>query len=512
MSTAAQVQPEPRQDPTPAPVQRRVFLVGNPNVGKSVVFNALTGSYAVVSNYPGTTVEVSRGHATLGGERVEVVDTPGMYSLRPITDEERVSRDILLASEGTMVHVVDAKNLPRMLPLTLELCMMGRPADPGPQPHGRGRPRGCCRGHGRALQRPRHARGGDGGHEGPRPRRPALGHRLAAATASGAARPFPAPVESALDRLEEGCPPLRPQVLGAAPPGGGPRGRRRSSPTAVGGRGRSGPRPGRPGAPPGPARRRRPVLPRGRQARPGGRLPRRRRAAGSRSTSGSTPSSSTPGRASPSSASSSTSGSTSSWASSAAGPWWTSSRTRSSATWINPWFERVFAVLLPWETWRSLFVGEYGMLTLGLRYATAIILPVVGTFFLAFSVLEDTGYLPAPRHDARPPLQGHRPQRARRDPPRPGLRVRHHGHHGDAHPRDQAGARHRHLPPGALHPLRRADRRHPRAPLRPPRRPGALGPHHARHLPRRGDPHGGASCPASAPPSSWSCRPCAGPR
>ena len=48
----------------------KVYLVGNPNVGKSVLFNALTGSYAVVSNYPGTTVEVSRGTAELGGERV----------------------------------------------------------------------------------------------------------------------------------------------------------------------------------------------------------------------------------------------------------------------------------------------------------------------------------------------------------------------------------------------------------------------------------------------------------
>ena len=106
---------------------RKIYLVGNPNVGKSVLFNALTGSYAVVSNYPGTTVEVSRSYVDLGGERVEVIDTPGMYSLRPITDEERVSRDILLSGSGTIVHVVDAKNLPRMLPLTLELAMMGRP-------------------------------------------------------------------------------------------------------------------------------------------------------------------------------------------------------------------------------------------------------------------------------------------------------------------------------------------------------------------------------------------------
>lgn len=107
---------------------RRLFLVGSPNVGKSVLFNALTGTYATVSNYPGTTVEVSRGSWKDGdGTAWEVVDTPGMYSLRSITDEERVARDILLREEGLVVHVVDAKNLPRMLTLTLELALLGRP-------------------------------------------------------------------------------------------------------------------------------------------------------------------------------------------------------------------------------------------------------------------------------------------------------------------------------------------------------------------------------------------------
>src|SRR5664279_5408437 len=75
---------------------KRVALVGNPNVGKSVLFNALTGAYVTVSNYPGTSVEVTRGHVVIDGVNCEIIDTPGMYSLLPITEEERVAREILL--------------------------------------------------------------------------------------------------------------------------------------------------------------------------------------------------------------------------------------------------------------------------------------------------------------------------------------------------------------------------------------------------------------------------------
>ena len=71
---------------------KKVALVGNPNVGKSVLFNALTGAYVTVSNYPGTSVEVARGTTVIGGERFEIIDTPGMYSLLPITEEESVAR------------------------------------------------------------------------------------------------------------------------------------------------------------------------------------------------------------------------------------------------------------------------------------------------------------------------------------------------------------------------------------------------------------------------------------
>ncbi len=106
----------------------KIALVGMPNVGKSALFNALTGRYVTVSNYPGTTVEVSRGQATIGDRPVLIVDTPGMYSLLPITEEERVARDMLLSTPVSLViHVVDAKNLGRMLPLTFQLIEAGLP-------------------------------------------------------------------------------------------------------------------------------------------------------------------------------------------------------------------------------------------------------------------------------------------------------------------------------------------------------------------------------------------------
>lgn len=105
-----------------------VAIVGNPNVGKSVLFNKLTGRYVTVSNYPGTTVEVTKGVATAYRLRFNLVDTPGMYSMSPITEEERVSRRLLIEDKPDLVlHVVDAKNLDRMLPLTFQLIEAGFP-------------------------------------------------------------------------------------------------------------------------------------------------------------------------------------------------------------------------------------------------------------------------------------------------------------------------------------------------------------------------------------------------
>ena len=103
-----------------------IAILGNPNVGKSVLFNALTRTYVTVSNYPGTTVEVYRGKAFIDGREYQVIDTPGMYSLMPITEEERVGRSLLLEEKpDILLHVIDAKNIERMLPMTLQLIEAG---------------------------------------------------------------------------------------------------------------------------------------------------------------------------------------------------------------------------------------------------------------------------------------------------------------------------------------------------------------------------------------------------
>ena len=105
---------------------RRIALVGNPNVGKSVIFGALTGTYATVSNYPGTTVEVTRATARADAA-VEVIDTPGVNSLTPNSEDERVTRDILLNGVDSVVQVADAKNLSRALVVSLQLAEAGVP-------------------------------------------------------------------------------------------------------------------------------------------------------------------------------------------------------------------------------------------------------------------------------------------------------------------------------------------------------------------------------------------------
>ena len=108
--------------------QPKVVLVGNPNVGKSVLFNVLTGAYTTVSNYPGTSVEVSRGQCEINDIEYEILDTPGMYSIMPITEEERVARQILLdETPHAVLHVIDARNIDRMLPMTLQLIEAGLP-------------------------------------------------------------------------------------------------------------------------------------------------------------------------------------------------------------------------------------------------------------------------------------------------------------------------------------------------------------------------------------------------
>ncbi|HYF92129.1 MAG TPA: ferrous iron transport protein B [Symbiobacteriaceae bacterium] len=101
---------------------RKVVLAGNPNVGKSAVFHALTGVYVEVSNYPGTTVDISSGRM---GSNV-IFDTPGVYGVSAFNDEERVAREVILAAD-VVVNVADAAHLDRDLFLTVQLIDMGFP-------------------------------------------------------------------------------------------------------------------------------------------------------------------------------------------------------------------------------------------------------------------------------------------------------------------------------------------------------------------------------------------------
>src|SRR5512144_2303974 len=107
---------------------RRIVLLGNPNVGKSALFNALTGLRATVSNYPGTTVEVYRGRLASGAE---VVDSPGLNSLLPLSEDEQVTWDLVRSvgrEDGSVVvQVADAKNLRRALLITLQLGQLEVP-------------------------------------------------------------------------------------------------------------------------------------------------------------------------------------------------------------------------------------------------------------------------------------------------------------------------------------------------------------------------------------------------
>jgi ferrous iron transport protein B len=106
----------------------RIVLAGNPNVGKSVIFGLLTGQYATVSNYPGTTVEVTSGNIELGGKKFLIIDSPGVNSFIPMSEDERVTRDILLGEKNeNIVLVADSKNLKRALMLLIQLSEMELP-------------------------------------------------------------------------------------------------------------------------------------------------------------------------------------------------------------------------------------------------------------------------------------------------------------------------------------------------------------------------------------------------
>lgn len=98
----------------------KILLMGNPNVGKSALFSRLTGTRIIASNYPGTTVEFTKGALKLGQEQAEIIDVPGTYTLEPTSKAEEVAADMLQEGDS-IIDVIDATNLERNLNLTLQL-------------------------------------------------------------------------------------------------------------------------------------------------------------------------------------------------------------------------------------------------------------------------------------------------------------------------------------------------------------------------------------------------------
>lgn len=105
-----------------------VVLAGNPNAGKTTLFNALTGARQHVGNWPGVTVEKKEGICRYGGLTCQVVDLPGVYSLSAYSPEEVITRDYIIHQRpDVVINVVDASNLERNLYLTTQLLELGAP-------------------------------------------------------------------------------------------------------------------------------------------------------------------------------------------------------------------------------------------------------------------------------------------------------------------------------------------------------------------------------------------------
>src|SRR5512143_896480 len=345
--SAAEAQPKMR---TP----HRIVLLGNPNVGKSALFNALTGLRATVSNYPGTTVEVYRGR--LAGADAEVIDSPGLNSLLPLSEDERVTWDLVRSVRGeegaVVVQVADAKNLRRALMLTLQLGQLEVPTVLVLNMHDEAEERGIrldVRGLEAALGIPVRTTVATRG----------LGVEAVAAALASARPPrnhLPVPAEVADPALA--------LLTGRDAP---------------------------PAAPPAFLARYHESL-----------LAHAGAIAGRHATEGETRGavvSRRLGRL-------------------AIHPVWGWPilagvllllyefvgvfGAGTLVNWIekglfhgylNPWTVALFSHL-PWALPRDLFAGEYGLITMGLSYGLAIVLPIVTTFFTAFALLEDSGYLP----------------------------------------------------------------------------------------------------------------------
>ena len=377
----------------------KILIVGSPNVGKTLLFNRLTGKYVTVSNYPGTTVEVSRGRSRILGGRYEVIDTPGMYSLSPITEEEQVAcRMVLREQVHAVVHVVDTKNIRRMLGLTLQLIEAGRPVILALNMADEARELGIkidAKQLGEKLGIPvveTVATTGEGlgelaleiGEIAPPSSRPVdYGSEL---------EPAVAEIAALLDNDTTISSRTRALLLLEGEPSAETELQSRSGVQDVAS-----------------------LLERAAQIRSGLEHPVHYYAT---VALGKAADVILEGPAKfP-----------------AAVP--TGFREKLSRLlmhpvtglpilllvlyfglykfvgdfgagtvvdflegtvfeqYVNPWVERVFTAIIPWQTLQNLFVGEYGIITLGVRYAVALILPIVGTFFIAFSILEDSGYLP----------------------------------------------------------------------------------------------------------------------
>jgi ferrous iron transport protein B len=376
----------------------RVALVGSPNVGKSSLFQRLTGRYVTVSNYPGTSVELTRSHAHVGPIACEVVDTPGLHSLLPSTEEERVTRRLLLAGEAdVVVHVIDAKNVALQLPLTLQLLELGRPLVLALNIADEAARLGVEIDHAALANRlgvpvvPVVAVKGSGVLELRQavldvlhrdvPAAPAYGNGVGQAIRQmrshlageyGAGR-------SALGALVlQGDREVEALVAGTEPDGGAA------------------------------ARRARDVLVAGFGAPAAYRVAAERQRAAVALLDGVVRYRTAPNHRAVDALGRALSrplfgipalllalyvglyqfvgvfggGTVVDWL-----------ETTLFEQRVNPFLEQLFAGI-PWEPVRALYVGDYGLLTLGLRYAVAIILPIVGAFFLFFSALEDSGYFP----------------------------------------------------------------------------------------------------------------------
>jgi ferrous iron transport protein B len=333
---------------------RRIVLLGNPNVGKSALFNVLTGLRATVSNYPGTTVEVYRGR--LSGRAAEVIDSPGLNSLLPLSEEERVTSELVRSVRGdegaVVVQVADAKNLRRALLITLQLAQLEVPTVLVLNMHDEAEARGIrldLAGLEAALGVPVRATVATRG----------LGIEGVTAALSAARAP-----RNHLPVPEDVAGPALALLSGAEPP---------------------------PSSPPD-------FLARYHEALLGHADAITRRHATSAGSAGAVVSRRL-GRL-------------------AVHPLWGwpvllgvlyalyefvgifGAGTLVDLLedglfhgYLNPWAVALFG-LLPWASVRDLFVGEYGLLTMGLSYGLAIVLPIVVTFFTAFALLEDSGYLP----------------------------------------------------------------------------------------------------------------------